>query len=80
MSTDPVPRHWAIRSTLVAVGDLDPSVAFYREVGPFEEVAREDAVRRFSVVRPASIHRPHAERDAGIHHTRHGQQWLGCGP
>jgi catechol 2,3-dioxygenase-like lactoylglutathione lyase family enzyme len=76
MSTDPVPRHWAIRSTLVAVGDLDRSVAFYREIGPFEEVAREDAVAILGGPSPASIVLMLREM-RGIHHTRHGQQSLG---
>ena len=38
-------RAWALRSTLVAVASLDQSVDFYRELGPFEELVREDAVR-----------------------------------
>ena len=35
---------WTIRSTLVAVADLDRAVDFYRELGPFDEIAREGAV------------------------------------
>jgi hypothetical protein len=38
------PEAFAIRSTLVAVGDRDRSVAFCRDLGPFDEVAREEAV------------------------------------
>jgi hypothetical protein len=76
MSTDPVARHWAIRSTLVAVGDLERSVAFYREIGPFEEVAREDAAAILGGASPTSVVLMLREM-RGIHHTRHGQQSLG---
>ena len=43
-ATDHVAQPWAIRSTLLAVAELDRSVAFYRELGPFDEIVREDAV------------------------------------
>ena len=76
MSTDPVARPWAIRSTLVAVADLDRSVAFYREIGPFEEIAREDAAAILGGVSPASIVLMLREMRS-IHRTRHGQQSLG---
>jgi hypothetical protein len=76
MSTDPGTRPWAIRSTLVAVADLDRSVAFYGEIGPFEEIAREDAVAILGDVSPASIVLMLREMRS-IHHTRHGQQSLG---
>ncbi len=46
MPTDHVAQPWAFRSTLIAVADLDRSIAFYRELGPFDEIAREDAVAR----------------------------------
>ena len=55
MTADHVPRPWALRSTLIAVADLDRSVAFYREVGPFEEIAREDAVAVLGEESPSSI-------------------------
>ena len=76
MSTDPVARPWAIRSTLVAVADLDRSVAFYREIGPFEEIAREDAAAILGGGSPASIVLMLREMRS-IHRTRHGQQSLG---
>ena len=34
MPADDIARPWAIRSTLIAVADLERSVAFYRELGP----------------------------------------------
>ena len=74
--TDHVAQPWAIRSTLLAVADLDRSVAFYRELGPFDEIAREDAVAVLGDVSPASILL--ILRDTrSTHHTRHGQQSLG---
>jgi len=60
---------FAIRSTLVAVGDLDRSVAFYWDLGPFGEVAREDAVVVLGDVSPASIVLILRET-RGIHWTR----------
>ena len=67
---------WVIRSTLLAVADLDRSVAFYRELGPFDEIAREDAVAVLGDVSPASILL--ILRDTrNTHNTRHGQQSLG---
>jgi hypothetical protein len=76
MPSHPVVEPWAIRSTLVAVADLDRSVAFYGEIGPFEEIAREDAVAILGGVSPASIVLMLREMRS-IHHTRHGQQSLG---
>jgi hypothetical protein len=73
---DHVAQSWAIRSTLLAVGDLDRSIAFYRELGPFDELAREDAVAVLGHVSPASILL--ILRDTrSAHNTRHGQQSLG---
>jgi hypothetical protein len=43
-NSDQPELHWTIRSTLVAVADLDRSVDFYRELGPFDEIAREGEV------------------------------------
>ena len=45
MNADHAARPWALRSTLIAVSDLDRSVAFYREVGPFEEITRDGCGR-----------------------------------
>ena len=51
-------------------------VAFYGEIGPFEELAREDAVAILGSVSAASIVLMLREMRS-IHHTRHGQQSLG---
>jgi catechol 2,3-dioxygenase-like lactoylglutathione lyase family enzyme len=76
MPTDHAAQPWALRSTLVAVSDLDRSVDFYREVGPFEEIAREDAVAVLGEASPESIVLILRE-SRGVHLTRHGQQSLG---
>jgi hypothetical protein len=76
MPTDDVAQTWSIRSTLVAVTDLDRSVAFYRELGPFEEIAREDAVAVLGDVNPGSIVLILRETRS-TYNTRHGQQSLG---
>ncbi len=55
MPTDHIAQPWAIRSALIAVADLDRSVAFYREIGPFEEIVREDAVAVVGDPSPGSI-------------------------
>ena len=75
-ASDHVAQPWAIRSTLLAVADLDRSVAFYRELGPFDEIAREDAVAVLGHVSPASILLILRE-SRGSHHVRRGQQSLG---
>ncbi len=76
MTSDHVPHQWTIRSTLVAVAELDRSVPFYRELGPFEEIAREDAAVVLGGLDPASIVLILRELRS-IHHVRHGQQSLG---
>jgi hypothetical protein len=69
-------QSWAIRSTLLAVADLDRSVVFYQELGPFDEIAREDAVAVLGDVSPTSILL--ILRDTrSAHNARHGQQSLG---
>jgi hypothetical protein len=76
MPADHVEQPWAIRSTLVAVSDLDRSVAFYEELGPFEVIAREQAVAVLGNVSPAAmgvILRQTERIDEG----RQGQQSLG---
>ena len=76
MPTDKVAHPWAIRSAVVAVSDLDRSVAFYQDLGPFDEIDREDAVAVLGGVSPASVAMILREtRD--IHHARYGQQSLG---
>src|ERR1700722_19461454 len=67
---------WTIRSTLVAVADLDRSVGFYREVGPFDEIFREDGVAVLGEMSPASIALILRET-RGNNRTRPGQQSLG---
>jgi|SRR5580704_5041599 hypothetical protein len=76
MPTDDVAQPWAFRSTLIAVADLARSIAFYRELGPFDEIAREDAVAMLGELSPASIVLILREV-RGSHPTRHGQQSLG---
>jgi hypothetical protein len=76
MPTDDGAQPWAIRSALVAVADLEKSVPFYRELGPFAEIARDDAVVVLGDVSPAAIILILRELRS-IHHTRHGQQSLG---
>src|ERR1700722_5457972 len=76
MPADHVEQLWAIRSTLIAVSDLDRSVAFYGELGPFEVIAREQAVAVLGRVSPAAmgvILRQTERVDEG----RQGQQSLG---
>ena len=55
MPADNAEQLWAIRSTLVAVSDLDRSVAFYQELGPFDVIAREQAVAVLGKVSPAAM-------------------------
>ncbi len=76
MPSDDAAHLWAIRSTLIGVADLDRSVSFYREVGPFEEIAREDAAVVLGGLEPASIVLILREWRS-MHHVRHGQQSLG---
>ena len=76
MTTENMPERWTIRSTLIAVTDLGRSVAFYQELGPFDEIFREDAVAVLGGMSPASIALILREM-RGIHQTRHGQQSLG---
>jgi hypothetical protein len=75
MPSDHVGQPWVIRSTLAVVTDLDRSVAFYRELGPFEEIVREDAVAVLGDVSPASIIL--ILREARGMSARRGQQSLG---
>jgi hypothetical protein len=76
MSLDHAVSPWTIRSTLVVIADLERSVAFYGELGGFEEVAREDAVVVLGHGSPASIFLILREL-RGVQHVRHGQQSLG---
>jgi hypothetical protein len=67
---------WTVRSTLFAVTDLDRSVAFYRELGPFEQIVREDEVAVLGEMSPACLVLI-LRGMRGNHQTRHGQQSLG---
>ncbi len=76
MATDHIAEPWTIRSTLIAVTELDRSLAFYRELGPFEEVAREDTVVVLGVMPAGSMFLILREMPS-LHGVRHGQQSLG---
>src|SRR5580698_1157576 len=76
MPADPVARPWAIRSTLIAVSDLERSIAFYQELGPFDVIAREQAVAVLGHVSPTSIGVMLRETEH-IDEGRQGQQSLG---
>lgn len=76
MPTESAPEAWTVRSTLVAVADLDRSVAFYGSLGPFDEILREDAVAVLGEISPASVILILREM-RGIDQIRHGQQSLG---
>jgi catechol 2,3-dioxygenase-like lactoylglutathione lyase family enzyme len=76
MPSDQVAQPWTIRSTLIAVADLDRSVAFYRELGPFEELSRDDAVAVLGEDSPTSLALILRESKS-LHQVRHGQQSLG---
>ncbi len=76
MPTENVLEAWTIRSTLIAVADLDRSVAFYRDIGPFDEILREDAVAVVGEMSPTSIVLILREM-RGVGQARHGQQSLG---
>jgi len=76
MTTDRVAQPWRLRSTLVAVGDLERSVAFYGELGPFAVIARDDAIAILGDASPESIVLILRET-RGLHQARHGPQSLG---
>jgi Glyoxalase/Bleomycin resistance protein/Dioxygenase superfamily len=74
MSTTDLPeQHWTIRSTLVAVADLERAIDFYLELGPFDEIAREGAVSVLGRASPSSVALILRETKG----TRHGPQSLG---
>jgi hypothetical protein len=76
MTSDQVAQPWTLRSTLVAVGDLDRSVAFYGQLGPFEVIARDDAIAVLGNASPGSVVLVLRETRSR-HQIRHGQQSLG---
>jgi catechol-2,3-dioxygenase len=76
MPTNQVEQPWAIRSTLVAVTDLDRSVDFYQKLGPFDELIRENGVAVLGGKTTESVVLILRETQ-GMQSTRHGQQSLG---
>jgi hypothetical protein len=76
MSIDHAAQPWTLRSTLVAVSELERSIAFYGELGPFEVIARDDAIAVLGEASPGSIVLVLREARSG-HHSRHGPQSLG---
>jgi hypothetical protein len=76
MPDDHVAQPWTTRSALVAVADLDRSIAFYRELGPFDVVLREDDVALLGEASPDSFGLI-LRQTSSIYPTRHGQQSLG---
>ena len=76
MTTDHVAQPWVLRSTLIAVADLNRSVEFYGELGPFAVVARDDAIAVVGDASPGSFVLVLRET-RGLHQVRHGQQSLG---
>jgi hypothetical protein len=76
MPADHVVQPWTTRSALVAVSDLDRSIEFYRELGPFEVVLREDDVALLGEASPDSFGLI-LRQTSSIYPTRHRQQSLG---
>ena len=76
MPTEPAVQPWTLRSTLIAVADLDRSVDFYGELGPFSVITREDGVAVLGGVSPESAVLILRETRS-LHQIRHGQQSLG---
>lgn len=76
MHAEPAVQLLTLRSTLVAVADLDRSVAFYGELGPFGVIVREDGVAVLGDVSAGSAVLLLRETPS-LHHIRHGQQSLG---
>ena len=56
MHGERVLTRWTIRSSLVAVADLDRSIAFYRNVGPFDEILCQDGVAVLGEMSPSRSH------------------------
>jgi hypothetical protein len=76
MSTNRDAQPWTIRSTLVAVTDLNRSIEFYSELGPFGLIDRQDAVAVVGLPTPSSIVLI-LRQTRDLHQVRHGQQSLG---
>jgi catechol 2,3-dioxygenase-like lactoylglutathione lyase family enzyme len=76
MANDHALQPWAVRTVLIAVADLDRSIAFYQELGPLELILREDAVAVLGDESPSSLILMLRET-RGMNQSRHGQQSLG---
>jgi hypothetical protein len=76
MTTDHAAQPWTLRSTLIAVTDLERSVEFYGELGPFAVIARDDAIAVLGDADPRGMVLTLREA-RGRHQIRHGQQSLG---
>jgi catechol-2,3-dioxygenase len=74
--TDPGVQPWTLRSSLIAVADLQRSVSFYGEIGPFNVIAQGDGVAVLGDVSPTSAVLLLRETRS-LHQIRHGQQSLG---
>jgi hypothetical protein len=73
---EPAEQPWTLRSTLIAVSDLERSITFYRKLGPFEIIAEGDGVAVLGGVSPTSPVLLLRETRS-LHQMRHGQQSLG---
>jgi hypothetical protein len=76
MSGDDVVKPWTIRSTLIAVANLERSIGFFAEVAPFGVIARQDAVAVLGDVSTGAAVLILRETRS-LHQTRHGPQSLG---
>ena len=76
MPPEPAVQPWTLRSSLIAVSDLERSVTFYRALGPFEIIAEGDGVAILGGVSPTSPVLLLRETRS-LHQMRHGQQSLG---
>jgi hypothetical protein len=76
MPTDPAVQPWTLRSTLIAVADLERSVAFYGKLGPFDIIAEGDGVAVLGGTSPTSPVLLLRETRS-LHQMRHGPQSLG---
>jgi catechol 2,3-dioxygenase-like lactoylglutathione lyase family enzyme len=76
MTAEQAAQPWAVRTVLISVGDLDRSIAFYRELGPLDLILREDAVAVLGDESPASVILI-LRATRGMNQARHGQQSLG---
>jgi hypothetical protein len=74
--TDPPAAPWTLRSTLIAVSDLERSVAFYGQLGPFNVIAEGDGVAVLGDTSPTAAVLLLRETRS-LHQMRHGQQSLG---